>query len=77
MVAALGLVRLLHNIEGMVGWQANITPENARAVMGTMAASVFTFVVFVSSAWLVAVQLASTQLTPRVIAFVFRDHVRR
>src|SRR5262249_51897871 len=77
LVAALERVRLLHNIEGRMGWQANITPETARAVMGTMAASMFTFVVFVSSALLVAVQLASAQLTPRVIAFVFRDPVTR
>ena len=77
MVAALGLVRLLHGVEERMGWQANITPETARAVMGTMAASMFTFVVFVSSALLVAVQLASAQLTPRVIAFVFRDPVTR
>jgi uncharacterized membrane protein len=77
MVAALGLVRLLHGIEGEMGWEADITPETARAILGTMAASMFTFVVFVSSALLVAVQLASVQLTPRVIAFVFRDPVTR
>jgi uncharacterized membrane protein len=77
MVAALGLVRLLHGIEGEMGWEANIAPETARAVLGTMAASMFTFVVFVSSALLVWVQLASAQLTPRVIAFVFRDPVTR
>ena len=37
----------------------------------------FTFIVFVSSALLVAVQLASSQLTPRIIAIVFRDPVTR
>jgi uncharacterized membrane protein len=77
MAAALGLARLLHGIEEKMGWEANITPEAARAVLGTMAASMFTFVVFISSALLVAVQLASAQLTPRVIAFVFRDPVTR
>jgi uncharacterized membrane protein len=37
----------------------------------------FTFIVFVSSALLVSVQLASSQLTPRIIAIVFRDPVTR
>jgi uncharacterized membrane protein len=77
MAAALGLARLLHGIEEKMGWEANITPDAARAVLGTMAGSMFTFVVFISSALLVAVQLASAQLTPRVIAFVFRDPVTK
>lgn len=76
-VTALGMVRLLHGIDERMGWVSDITPETAQAVLGTMAASMFTFVVFVSSALLVAVQLASAQLTPRVIAFVFRDPVTR
>ena len=46
-------------------------------VLGTMASSMFTFIVFVSSALLVAVQLASAQLTPRIIALVFRDPVTK
>jgi uncharacterized membrane protein len=77
MIAALGVVRLLHWIDAAMGWQSDIAPETARTVLGTMAASMFTFVVFVSSALLVIVQLASAQLTPRVIAFVFRDPVTR
>jgi uncharacterized membrane protein len=77
MIAALGLVRLLHRAEDEMGWEADLTPDTARALLGTVAASMFTFVVFVSSALLVAVQLASAQLTPRVIAFVFRDPVTR
>jgi uncharacterized membrane protein len=76
-LATLVLVRLLHGIDSEMGWVSEIHPETARAVLGTMAASMFTFVVFVSSALLVAVQLASAQLTPRVIAFVFRDPVTR
>src|SRR5712691_5598060 len=72
-VAALLLVRLLYGIDEASAWHANLAPDTARAVLGTMAASMFTFVVFVCSALLIAVQLASTQLTPRIIAFVFRD----
>ena len=76
-VAALGAVRLLDRIERIMGWAVEFNPETARAVLGTMAASMFTFIVFVSSALLVAVQLASSQLTPRIIAIVFRDPVTR
>ena len=77
MVAGLGAVWLLHGIEKGLGWESSVSPDTARAVLGTMAASMFTFVVFVSSALLVAVQLASAQLTPRVIGLVFRDPVTR
>ena len=42
-----------------------------------MASSMFTFIVFVSSALRVAVQLASSQLTPRIIAIVFRDPITK
>jgi uncharacterized membrane protein len=37
----------------------------------------FTLIVFVSSALLVAVQLASSQLTPRIIAIVFKDPITK
>jgi uncharacterized membrane protein len=77
MLAALAAARLLHAIEEVSGWEAGFHPDTARAVLGTMAASMFTFVVFVSSALLVAVQLASAQLTPRIIAVVFRDPITR
>src|SRR5262249_19807468 len=49
----------------------------ALALLGTMASAMFTAIVFVCSALLVAVQLASAQLTPRVIAIVFRDPVTK
>src|SRR5262249_48538800 len=37
----------------------------------------FTFIVFISSALLVVMQLASAQLTPRIIGLVFRDRVTK
>jgi uncharacterized membrane protein len=77
MLAALAAVRFLHSLEKALGWNSSIHPDTARAVLGTMAASMFTFVVFVSSALLVAVQLASAQLTPRIIGIVFRDPITR
>lgn len=77
MFAALVAVPIFHGIEQAIGWQSAINPEAARAVLGTLAASMFTFIVFVCSALLVAVQLASSQLTPRIIAIVFRNPVTR
>ena len=41
-------------VEESQGWESAINPETARAVLGTMAASMFTFIVFVCSALLVA-----------------------
>jgi uncharacterized membrane protein len=77
MVAAIGVAHFLHWIDEVMGWQSGFYPDTARAVLGTMASSMFTFIVFVSSALLVAVQLASSQLTPRIIAIVFRDPITK
>lgn len=73
MVAALVVVRVLHQIEIAEGWELAMDPDTARAVLGTLSSAMFTFVVFVCSALLVAVQLASAQLTPRIIALVFSE----
>jgi uncharacterized membrane protein len=77
MAAALLVVRLLSYIDDSVGWQTSLQPSMAQAVLGTMASSMFTFIVFLSSALLVAVQLASSLLTPRIIAIVFRDPITK
>ena len=73
MLAALAVAPILIRIEAALGWHSSASVDSARSVLGTLAASMFTFIVFVSSALLVAVQLASAQLTPRIIAIVFRD----
>jgi uncharacterized membrane protein len=78
MLAALVTARLLHAIEEAEGWESTtFHPDTARAVLGTLASAMFTFIVFVCSALLVAVQLASAQLTPRIIGIVFRDPVTK
>jgi uncharacterized membrane protein len=77
MAVAIAAAHYLHWIEQRLGWHTNLAPDTAQAVLGTLAASMFTFIVFVSSALLVAVQLASSQLTPRIIALVFRDPVTK
>lgn len=53
------------------------TPDGGRAVLGAMAASMMTFIVFVFSILLVAVQIAGAQLSPRIIARAFRNPVTR
>jgi len=76
-VAALLTTWLLHKIEIKMGWVSSISPEPARAVIGTLAGAMLTFIVFLSSTLLLSVQLASGQLTPRIIAFLFRDPVTK
>src|SRR5947207_6510084 len=75
--AALITVSLLTRYERAVGSQINMSPETARAMMSTVAASTFTLVALISSAVLVAVQLASAQLTPRIIALLYRNPYRK
>ena len=77
MIAAIAAVRIIHPIEEAIGWDVDLDPGTFQAVLGTLASSMFTFIVFVSSALLVAVQLASAALTPRIIALVFRDPVTK
>jgi uncharacterized membrane protein len=76
-VAAVAAVRVLHWIEQEMGWVSPVDPDTARAVLGTMASALFTSIVFVCTALLVAVQLASAALTPRIIALVFRDPITK
>jgi len=70
---ALSTVSLLTRYELAIGSQTKVSAETVRALMNTVAASTFTLVVLVSSAVLLAVQLASAQLTPRIIAMVYRN----
>jgi uncharacterized membrane protein len=63
------LVRWLDRATGW-GW-LNFTSDGARAVLSAFTSSMLTFVVFVVSSLLIVVQLASAQLTPRIIVRVF------
>lgn len=76
-VAGLLTVTLLNRIDHALGWELNVGADTARTVIGTVAASMFTLVVVSSSAVLVAVQLASAQLTPRIIALIYRSPIRK
>src|SRR5215813_2833077 len=73
--AALIVVSLLSRLERAFGWEMNVSPETARIIMGTVAASMFSLVVVGSSAVLLAVQLASAQLTPRIITLIYRNSI--
>ncbi|WP_439622612.1 DUF2254 domain-containing protein [Gemmata sp.] len=71
LVAALFTARGVLWLDGETGWHLyRFSPDGARAVLGTLVSSMLTFIVFVLSTTLIVVQLASGQLTPRVIALV-------
>lgn len=65
--------RLTLWLDGQIGWTLNISVDAARAVVSTLEGSLLAFIVFIFSFLLVAVQLASAQFSPRVIARMFRD----
>jgi uncharacterized membrane protein len=67
-LVAAPLVRWLDHQTGWVG--LGYSPDGARAVLGVLVGSMLTFIVFVLSATLIVVQLASGQSSPRVIAMV-------
>ena len=73
MVVALGAVRVLHGIETALGWESSFDPSTTLTLLGTLASAMFTLIVFVCSALLITVQLASAQLTPRVIGLVLQN----
>lgn len=76
-VGGLLAVALLSRLERAFRWEMDVSLETARAIMGTVAASMFTLLVLVCSAVLVAVQLASSQLTPRMIGLIYRNPFRK
>ncbi len=77
MVAALVSVTCLDWIERRAGWQSSLDPAAGLALFGTLAGAMLTFIVFLSSSLLLVLQLASAQLSPRIIGVVFQDTVTR
>jgi uncharacterized membrane protein len=75
MLAAMLMLPPIRWLDAALGWQAAIGPDGARAMLGALVASLLTFIVFVFTILLVAVQLASAQLTPRIIAAFYRNRV--
>jgi uncharacterized membrane protein len=71
LAAALAFAALTRWLDQATRWTVfGYTEDGARAVLSTLVGSMLTFIVFVLSATLIVVQLASGQLTPRVIALV-------
>lgn len=75
--AGLVSLKLLLSIENYFDWTTDVSLDTARLVISMVASSMFTLIALVCSAVLVAVQLASAQLTPRIIAVVYRDPFRK
>jgi uncharacterized membrane protein len=72
LLLALALTPLLRRIDQATGWELfGFGLDGARALLAMLAASMLSLLVFVLSALLIAVQVASAQLTPRVIAATF------
>jgi uncharacterized membrane protein len=76
-VAALVTAPVTEYCDRTFGWRMDVSPDASRTVLITLASAMFSFVVYVSSALLIALQLASAQLTPRIIALVFRDPITK
>jgi uncharacterized membrane protein len=77
LAAGFVLAQALLRLEAALGWVGTDDSDSVRAVLGTLAGATFTFIVFVCSSLLLVVQLASAQLTPRVIGMLFADAVTK
>jgi uncharacterized membrane protein len=72
MLLAVVLLPILRQLDRATGWSLfDFGLDGARAVLAMLAAAMLSLLVFVLSALLIAVQVASAQLTPRVIAATF------
>jgi uncharacterized membrane protein len=82
-LASMGLAVLLltplRRLDAALGWTVmGFGLDGARALLAMLAASMLTLLVFLFSAVLIVAQLASTQLTPRVVATTLvRDRAAR
>ena len=71
--------RILHRLDGWLGWQfLDVGEPGAQAMLNAIVTATLSFVVFTFGSLLVALQVASGQLTPRIIATVLvRNNVVR
>ena len=77
LLSALVVNRLMQSVDQMLPWPSRVGVDGARILLTSLSSSMLTFIVFVFSILLLAVQLASAQLTPRVIAHIYRTRVLR
>ncbi|MFZ0066899.1 MAG: DUF2254 domain-containing protein [Pseudolabrys sp.] len=67
----LAATRILHRLDGWVGWTfLDLGVPGAQAMLNAIITATLSFVVFTFGSLLVALQVASGQLTPRIIATV-------
>ncbi|HWX28479.1 MAG TPA: DUF2254 domain-containing protein [Steroidobacteraceae bacterium] len=63
------VTRLLHGLDGWLGWTLlGLTVQGALALLGAFVTVTLSFVVFTFGSLLIAIQVASAQMTPRIIA---------
>lgn len=68
--------RLVWHLDISTQWQLlGYSQENARTVISAISSAMLSFIVFLMSMIFIALQIAVGQLTPRIIAFSFRNHV--
>ena len=78
MAAALLAAPLIRLIDESTQWTLmGFGLEGARVVVGALASSLLTFIVFAFSIILLAVQVAGGQLSPRIIARVFENRLAK
>ena len=76
MAAALLAAPLLRLVDECTQWTLmGFGPEGSRVVIGALASSLLTFIVFAFSIILLAVQVAGGQLSPRIIARIFETRL--
>ncbi len=77
MITAFVVLDSLLLIDRQLGWQSRLDPSATVALFATLAGAMLTFIVFLSSTLLLVLQLASAQLSPRVIGIAHGDWVTR
>jgi uncharacterized membrane protein len=72
-------IRLVRWLDGLLGWSLlNLGAPESQAILAAVVTANLSFVVFTFGSLLVAIQIASGQLTPRIIATtLLRDQVIR
>jgi len=78
MACALVALPLVRDLDAERRWTLlGFTSQGASAILSAFSASMLTFMVFVMSSLLLVVQLASAQMTPRIIAPAFQHRAVR
>ena len=75
----LAATRILHRLDDWLGWTfLDLSVSGAQAMLNAIVTATLSFVVFTFGSLLVALQVASGQMTPRIIATILvRNNVVR